>query len=276
MLRRTLGSALLLLLTAAAIFWKGAAGLVWLLAILALGAQVELVRLVQRLSPRVEIIRWQLYGWTVAIILGAWYLGPLYGGIWLSLLALLASVFRGVATSHPSLLLHRLLPTVLCLLYVPFALQFAVLLLRCEPDTTSGIWLLAWVVCVCKCSDIGGLLAGVTCGRHSLAREYSPSKTWEGFFGGLLLSLGGGTVLWSLGRSLGHLTSLSLRLALALSTTLAVIATVSDLLESAIKRQARVKNSGCSIPGIGGCLDLCDSLILSLPTAYAVFQLAGR
>jgi phosphatidate cytidylyltransferase len=276
MLHRILGSVLLLSLTAAVLLWKGAAGLVWLLAVLALGVQVELVRLVQRLSLRVEIIRWQLYGWTIAIILGAWYLGPLYGGIWLTLLALLTTVFRCVAAVHPSLLLHRLLPTVLCLLYGPFALQFAVLLLRSEPTATSGVWLLAWVVCVCKFSDIGGLLAGVACGRHSLAREYSPCKTWEGFFGGLALSLGGGALLWAVGKSLGHLSSLSLHLALPMAALLAAVATVSDLLESAIKRQARVKHSGAVIPGIGGCLDLCDSLILSLPTAYAVLQLAGR
>lgn len=273
---RLVGSALLLLLIFPTLLWCGAGGLAWLLAFFALGAQLELVRLVQNFSPRVKIACGQLSFWTVVIMLGAWYVGPLHGGIWLAVLALLATVANGIMAVHPSHLLCRTLPTALCILYIPFTLQFAALLLRSGPTEQSGIWLLAWVVCVCKLNDIGGLLTGTTFGRHSLAKEYSPNKTWEGFFGGLAFAIVGGEVLWVVGKSFGHLAQLPNQLALALAGLLAVVATLSDLLESAIKRLAMAKNSGAAIPGIGGFLDLCDSLILSLPTAYAVLQLSGR
>jgi phosphatidate cytidylyltransferase len=270
MVRRLAGSLLLLSLIAIAIGVGGPAGAVWLLALLALLSQLELSRLAAKFSGR--MMGRQVAAWTLAILLGAWYLRPPHAGIWLSLLALLSVLTYGVIHLQPSQLLTHLLPSLLGLLYVPFALQFGVLLLRSGGDGTGGLWLLIWVVAVSKLGDVGALLVGCGYGRHSFASEYSPKKTWEGFFGGMLVAMAGGLGLAALAHYFTDF-AVPLWLATPLSGLLAAVGSVADLLESALKRLARVKDSGKIIPGIGGCLDFCDTLILTLPTAHLVLQL---
>jgi phosphatidate cytidylyltransferase len=100
----------------------------------------------------------------------------------------------------------------------------------------------------------------------------SPKKTWEGAVGGVLTSVGIGALVAWLGRD--HLgTTLSPLHAAIIAAPIAVIAIVSDLVESVIKRRAALKDSGHVIPGIGGMFDLSDSLLLTAPVAYFLFGL---
>jgi phosphatidate cytidylyltransferase len=244
----------------------GNGGAVWLLAFFALVSQLELIRLLEKLSGRVLAL--QVSVWTVTIVLGAWYLHHPYAGVWLTLVALLWMLVHGIIHLSPARLLTHLAPSLFSLLYIPFTLQFGVLLLR----FSGNLWLLAWVVTVSKLGDIGGLLIGRRYGQHAFASKYSPQKTWEGFFGGVVLAAVGGLSICALAHLFGPFF-IPFWLSIPLALLLATIGAVADLLESALKRLADIKDSGKIIPGIGGCLDFCDTLTLTLPTAYLTLQL---
>lgn len=171
-------------------------------------------------------------------------------------------------------LARRLFPTLTGFLLVPACLAFFVListLPRVYP--AQGLFLAVWVVAVAKFSDVGALLIGGRIGRKSLAPAYSPKKTVEGAVGGIACSVVVGCLLPLFFGDLAP-AGLSFLLCLALSALLGAVAIVSDLLGSALKRIAGVKDSGTRIPGIGGGLDLVDSLLFTGPLGYAVLSLA--
>jgi phosphatidate cytidylyltransferase len=108
-------------------------------------------------------------------------------------------------------------------------------------------------------ADTGAYMAGKTMGKHKLAPNISPGKTWEGWIGGALLTLGMG---WALGYMLPEVP-LSHRLGAA--AVVAIFGVLGDLAESMLKRSVGVKDSGRILPGHGGLLDRFDALLLVLP-----------
>jgi phosphatidate cytidylyltransferase len=127
---------------------------------------------------------------------------------------------------------------------------------------------LLWVLLTTKACDIGAYFTGKSIGRHKLIPWLSPGKTWEGLAGGLALSgaigaLGLGLVgLWA-GVVVPHWWQGAL-----LGVVLGAAGQAGDLLESILKRDAGSKDSGTSIPGFGGVLDVLDSPLLAAPVAY--------
>jgi phosphatidate cytidylyltransferase len=164
---------------------------------------------------------------------------------------------------------ESLLPTLLGIVYVPFMFAFLATFV-CEMRGTHGISHLASLctillfVAIAKFSDVGGMIFGYTFGRHKLAPDFSPNKTWEGFAGGIATSVIGGLAIFFFLRHFMIQSFTPVHIAI-LAGILSVVATLNDLIESAIKRIANVKDSGYIIPGIGGIFDLTDSLILTLP-----------
>jgi phosphatidate cytidylyltransferase len=165
--------------------------------------------------------------------------------------------------------------TLFALLLVPFAFSHLTqILLVSEPRPSSGVALVLWLVAVAKLCDTGALLTGLAFGekRHRMCPTISPKKSWEGAVGGVLVSSAIAALAvafwpqWFPPR-------LTPPLAALLAAPLAVLAILSDLLESAIKRRADVKDSGSTIPGIGGLFDLTDSFVLTAPAAAFAFQL---
>jgi len=142
--------------------------------------------------------------------------------------------------------------------------------LRIAPE--QGLFLAVWVVAVAKFSDVGALFIGSRIGRRPLAPGYSPKKTVEGALGGIATSAVLAVALPPLVGSLAP-AGLGFAVSLLLGVLLGALAIVSDLLGSALKRNARVKDSGSRIPGSGGGLDLVDSLLLTSPLAYSVLSL---
>lgn len=131
----------------------------------------------------------------------------------------------------------------------------------------SGLLIVIWVVAVAKFSDVGALLTGMAIGRHKMSPTFSPNKTWEGFAGGLLLSMIVSVVIVTLAGD--HLpVALTPLHAAWMALPIATAGVLGDLMESVFKREAGVKDSGRSVPGIGGCLDLTDSMLLAFPVAY--------
>lgn len=119
-------------------------------------------------------------------------------------------------------------------------------------------------------SDTFGFLVGKSVGRHKMAPEISPQKTWEGFAGSLL---GGGIFgLW-LAHELFMKNKMQIEWVgmIVLGLGISLIAVLGDLIESLIKRSVGVKDSSQLIPGHGGALDRLDALVFTAPFFYAYF-----
>ncbi len=115
-------------------------------------------------------------------------------------------------------------------------------------------------------SDTAALFAGRRFGRHKLAAEVSPGKTWEGVYGALaaVAVYGAASGLWRGAPLLGWIVLL---------LVLAAAGVVGDLFESQMKRAAGVKDSGSLLPGHGGWLDRIDAQTAALPLAALAFTL---
>lgn len=129
-------------------------------------------------------------------------------------------------------------------------------------------WTLLWVLLVTKSCDIGAYLVGKSIGKHKLIPWLSPGKTWEGLFGGIAMATGV-SILGLI--ALDHAKVMPWPgwiAAIAAGAIFAVVGQAGDLLESLLKRDAGHKDSGKSVPGFGGVLDLLDSPLLVAPVAY--------
>lgn len=160
--------------------------------------------------------------------------------------------------------------TVFGLLYIPWMFSFVTkiifLLPRDAAGHVTGHWYVLWLVLVTKFSDMGAYVTGSLIGKHPLIPHISPKKTWEGFFGALFFSAAGGCGLLALiPHKLKYLTQLD---ALVLGVILGFAAIIGDLAESIIKRSCDVKDSGRMLPGIGGALDLIDSILFTAPLLF--------
>src|SRR5690606_37421657 len=118
-----------------------------------------------------------------------------------------------------------------------------------------------------KFADVGGLLVGMAIGRHKLAPNLSPKKTWEGVIGGICFSIIAGTVA-VIALPEYFPTGLTPVFAALIAAPLAVVGISADLFESCLKREARVMDSGRIFPGIGGAFVLTDSVLLAAPVAF--------
>ena len=178
--------------------------------------------------------------------------------------------------------IKRLMPTFFGLLFVTFLLHYFVRIMHFSNVTSEegtlgfGLFFCLWVVIVAKFSDIGALLVGKAIGRTKMAPSISPGKTVEGLIGGFGASAGIGALIpwlvtvqfpgvvdygdWIFSPTQGAIWG----------SLIALSAVIGDLIASVLKRLAGMKDSGGTIPGIGGLLDLTDSLILAAPTGYFI------
>jgi len=137
--------------------------------------------------------------------------------------------------------------------------------------TVQGTWFLLYFILVTKFSDLGAYLVGSLIGKHKMAPKISPGKTWEGFGGAIVVStLVSVITIYAAGPSLAPLKGAH---AIILGVLLSGLAVVGDLVESLMKRETGVKDSGTLFPGIGGALDLIDSLLFNAPIFYIYCRL---
>ena len=142
-------------------------------------------------------------------------------------------------------------------------------------EEANGPSLVTYLLCVVWAGDIAALYVGRTLGRHKMAPQLSPNKTWEGAVGsmaGSLLAAGGLLAL-------EHLLTVrfdSAKLSypdevwywMFLAAVVNASAQVGDLAESALKRSAGVKDSGTLLPGHGGVLDRIDAILVAAPVLW--------
>jgi phosphatidate cytidylyltransferase len=181
-------------------------------------------------------------------------------------------MFRAAATRDS---LEAIAYTVFGLLYIPWLFNFLTKIIYLTPRTesgdTTGQFYLIYLMVVTKFSDMGAYVFGSLFGRHPFAPHISPKKTWEGFFGALVLSSLGSYWLYALIP--GRLAAFRLDDVVILGLLLGFGAVVGDLAESIIKRSAHTKDSSRILPGIGGTLDLIDSLLFTAPLMYFYLRL---
>ncbi len=122
-------------------------------------------------------------------------------------------------------------------------------------------------------NDSGAYIVGSTMGRHKMCPSISPKKTWEGFIGGVIITLIGTWALWEYGKDFFNMTQFELGIWMLLGASSCIFGTLGDLLESKIKRSYGVKDSGNWIPGHGGLLDRIDSFLLAYPVAVILLSL---
>jgi len=154
-----------------------------------------------------------------------------------------------------------------CYVGIPMA---ALVLIRDLGDSGWGLAALITMIAVTKSADAGAYFSGKAFGKHKLIPHLSPGKTWEGAVGGVATAIG-----------VSYLCFFKLIPAMAESaiagpiwgpvvfgTTCALTGMVGDLAESLVKRETGVKDSGRTLPGLGGVWDVTDSLISAVVPAW--------
>lgn len=198
--------------------------------------------------------------------------------MWLDLAALTASVHGAFLLCYRHQLegtvtLQRIFSTVFGVVYTVIFYGFIVRLMYFQGDgqTATGLFLVLYLVMVTKFSDMGAYIAGVTFGKHKMIPHISPAKSWEGLVGAFVFSFIAAVILLRfMPEKLAPLTWLH---GLVLAPVLCAAGITGDLAESVIKRCTAIKDSGHAFPGIGGILDLTDSLLFTAPVFY--FYLAA-
>jgi phosphatidate cytidylyltransferase len=165
--------------------------------------------------------------------------------------------------------------TLFGLLYVLWLFNFITKIVYLTPRSSSGQltgqFYVLYLIAVTKFSDMGAYLTGSAIGRHLMVPHISGKKTWEGFFGAIVFALLCSLALYKLMP--GHLSVLNWTHATVLGLLLGIAAVLGDLAESIIKRSTDVKDSGNLLPGIGGALDLLDSLLFTAPLLFFYMRL---
>lgn len=154
-------------------------------------------------------------------------------------------------------------------IYVAWMFNFAARISFGLPGdgAVPGAFVLLWLIAVTKFTDMGAYITGSVFGKHKMIPHISPAKTWEGFFGALFFSQLAACGLYALLP--GKLVALhSWPHVIALGFLLAVLAVIGDLAESVVKRALHAKDSGNMLPGIGGGLDLIDSICFTAPALW--------
>lgn len=186
--------------------------------------------------------------------------------------------------------------TVLGLLYVAWLLSHAVLLrnigdelvarfalvnqvppfmpAQADPTGFGFVFGLFFIILVLACTfgnDTGAYFAGRFFGKHRLAPVVSPKKTWEGAIGGVLAAMlfaAGVRLVFDLWIPNGDWVPFTYGASILLGAAIGIAGDVGDLVESLIKRDADIKDSGWIIPGHGGILDRADALLFTFPLTY--------
>ena len=175
--------------------------------------------------------------------------------------------------------------TLLGIFYVPFMLSYYIRLAQWDATAPlmlggGGIFLAFYASLVVKLSDIGGYAMGMWLGRHKMFSRISPAKSWEGLAGGMTLSVIGSVVVVAVAHAhawtripVTPLSHLGYPLAVALGLLFGGIGVVGDLVESMFKRAVNAKDSSSILPGMGGLLDVFDSLLFAPAVMYFLLPL---
>lgn len=180
---------------------------------------------------------------------------------------LFAALRRAVMKQTQEAITH-MAGTVLASLYLGGLAWFLVAMrVKTSGNFTGSTMTILMILLVVKFTDIGAYFGGRALGKHKLIPWLSPGKTWEGLVCGVITA---GLVGMACAP---RVSQLDWSKAFVFGVVIGAIGQLGDLLESMMKRDAEVKDSGRLIPGFGGVLDVIDSPLLAAPFAYLLFSL---
>jgi phosphatidate cytidylyltransferase len=154
----------------------------------------------------------------------------------------------------------------LALIYLPFLAGFIILLGHNE----KGLEQVMTFVILVGCNDTFGYFVGVLIGKHPMAPNISPKKSWEGLAGSIVFTMFGGALMFH------YVLSIHWYFGSIVGLLIVFTATSGDLIESAMKRDLHLKDMGSMLPGHGGVLDRLDSVLLSAPALWMALELVHR
>ncbi len=280
MLRRIFTAVVLIPVVVALVWWGPAWVLAGVAALIAILALVEFFDLGERMGMR------PFRKWTIVCAAGLFYAqysqGLVETHVFGQGLSIVRNAAGGVLSIDAVLLvfifgaagiglatrwaLHEVLPAIAIssagLLFVPLPFSY---LVRINEIPLEGRRLVLFTLCLVWAGDILAYFVGKGLGRVPMAPALSPNKTWEGAMGNMLASLLVGVFFakWL------HTDALTM---LVIAGAANIAGQMGDLIESAYKRGAAVKDSSTLLPGHGGVLDRIDSLILASPVVWALYQ----
>ena len=178
---------------------------------------------------------------------------------WLAIIMLRLIVEIYLKSDHP---LRHTAHSLMSQIYIGIPMAIMVYIaMNYSPFILLTIFVLMWL------NDTGAYLVGCSIGRHKLIERVSPKKTWEGFFGGLIFSMAVSLLIFYFIKPFEGMEHIDMSLIfwLSIGAIVSIIGTWGDLIESMIKRDLQIKDSGNLIPGHGGILDRIDSILFVLP-----------
>lgn len=195
--------------------------------------------------------------------------GPLMSWGWLVFWpgAIILVCIRQLARQNNSEAVHGISTTLFGLAYIATLFSYMFYLRALHP--ARGAWLVFYVIWVTKMADAGAYTIGKLFGRTLLIPRISPRKTREGMAGALLFAAAAAIIARPV---LGPYAWSPLNTVLV-GAGLGALGQLGDLSESLLKRDAKVKDSGAMFPGLGGVLDVMDSLLFTVPVFYGLLLL---
>lgn len=192
-------------------------------------------------------------------------------GVFLVLMMGALFILIHVLITHPlDGSIYAMAVTILGILYVPVLSGHAFLYMVSD----QGIFYLVFLTLGTTMTDVGAYFAGKYLGRHNAGLKVSPRKTYEGYFGGFLVANGSLHLLVQFWYAPGYTLPGTVEVTLV-GAGISGLSILGDLIESAIKRDAKKKDSASLIPGHGGILDLGDALFVTVPAFYYYLQIRG-
>lgn len=185
----------------------------------------------------------------------------------------LLSTLSAFVLRHTEKVLNSVAYTLFGLFYIFLPTKLLLDMTYPTPSESTSMtrWWLIWTLLIIKGSDISAYFVGKLLGKRPLT-PISPKKTWEGFHAGWI---GGALSSLLMGFAPGAPASLSWILLLLLGGILSICAIIGDLIESRFKREVGIKDSNSALAGLGGFLDMADSLLFATPFAYFCFRYFG-
>lgn len=159
--------------------------------------------------------------------------------------------------------------------YLTLPLSFIILINYFQgPYVSDGRWCVFWLMTVTKITDTGALFIGKKFGRTQLSTYISPKKTWEGALGGFGVAVLTSLILYGVMHLLFSTPPMQITLlqSIWLAILISITAQFGDLAESLLKRNVGIKDSS-RLPGLGGILDMVDSMVFTTPLMYLFLKL---
>ncbi len=235
----------------------------WLFGVLAIAALLvavhEFVSVLR--SKGIHVARTPVYIATAAIpsVAYLWGLEAQLAATGIAILAVMLWRLRRGAQGYVA----DISVSVMLVAYLPFLAAFLMLTLSAD----NGPWRVFVFILLTVSNDIGGYAVGVFFGKHAIAPQISPKKSWEGLFGSVVLQSIVGIVAFI------YIFDAPWWQGLIAGVVLTVSATGGDFIESAVKRDLGVKDMGTIVPGHGGIMDRLDSLIPNAFVTWVLFSI---